>query len=396
MNALSYSITMISNPSFKKLSIAVTANDNRSRPWLEALKRQASVVADVPFDEIDHLTRYAAAALSFRTNRAEWWNTYQMHPLVERRRRRVLSRHLAPFRGQFDSLIMWGSWFHPGNESAGRRTPFFHYIDQSMALTPVLGEPDDGAVDRRAGNEIQRKIYVDSAGVLCMSNWAREQTLLAHPTIDPSKVHVVGWGPCGVDLSEERIDHDAREPIVLHVSNDFHRKGLDYLVETAAIVRQNIPDARFIVIGEDYGGMKTIPTAEGVTFTGRINDRKQLGDYFRRASLFFLPHRFDRSPHVLVEAMSAELPIVTSRQGGPVELTSGTGAGFAIPIGDVRGYAEAITALLENKEQRIAMGRRGREIMLTSYTWDAVARKTLELVSSVVLTQSGEPLPPLS
>jgi glycosyltransferase involved in cell wall biosynthesis len=214
-----------------------------------------------------------------------------------------------------------------------------------------------------------------------MSQWAREQTLLAHPTIPKHKVQVAGWGPCGVDLSSESISWAEREPLILHVSNDFHRKGLDFLAQTAYVVRQSIPKARFVVIGADYGGMKNPPRADGVEFTGRISDRAVLASYFRRASAFFLPHRFDRSPHVLVEAMSAGLPLVASAQGGALELIEGKETGFAVPIGNIDGYADALTTLLTSPQLAADMGARGRSLMLRSYTWKAVATKILDVLT---------------
>jgi glycosyltransferase involved in cell wall biosynthesis len=372
----------LDSPMKSDRSIAVTSNDDRARFLVEALGRQSQVVADVPFDRIDKLTRYAAAALSFRPNRAEWWVTYQMHPLVERRRRRVLQQGLRPFLGRIDGLVMWGSWFHPRLRDIHPGARYINYIDQSLALEPVLGEPKEGYIDRRVAHRLQAETYRDSAAVMCMSQWAREQTLLAHPALPPEKVRVAGWGPCGIDLSATPLPWSEREPLVLHVSNDFHRKGLDYLIETAARVRQSVPGARFVVIGSDYGRMPNPPTGEGVTFTGRISDRAVLADYFRRASVFFLPHRFDRSPHVLVEAMSAGIPLVASAQGGALELIEGTGAGFAVPIGDVAGYAKAILTLLTSPETAADMGQRGRRLMLRSYTWDAVAARLLDAVVS--------------
>jgi glycosyltransferase involved in cell wall biosynthesis len=303
---------------------------------------------------------------------------YHMHALVARRRREVLRQSLAKQRARLDGLIMWGSWFNPRLDGV----PVVHYIDQSLALEPALGEPRPQYLNRRAAHRQQARTYREAAGIVCYSKWGREQTLLAHPTLDPAKVRAVGWGPCAVDLSSEKPNWDAREPLVLHVSNDFHRKGLDFLVETATRVRRIVPNATFVVIGGDYGGMKHVPQAPGVTFTGRIADRAILEDYFRRASVFFLPHRFDRSPHVLVEAMSAGLPLVTSAQGGPEELAGNTGAGFTIPIGDVDGYTNAVTMLLQNREMATRMGEVGRQLMLRSYNWDAVAANILEVLKS--------------
>jgi glycosyltransferase involved in cell wall biosynthesis len=358
--------------------VAVASNDDRSKYLTGALRDHLEVPPEVPFDDISWLTRYLAALLSYRRNRGEWWVTYQMHPLVQRRRRRVLQRNLQSLRGRIDGLVMWGSWFNPRLDQIGESAPFVTYVDQSLSLRPVLGEPaPDGGVDRRRAHRLQARTYASATAVLCMSEWAREQTMLAHPSLPAEKVKAVGWGPCGVDLSGELPDWERREPLVLHVSNDFHRKGLDYLVQTAEIVRQSVPAARFVVIGEDYGGMRGIPSSEGVTMVGKIRDPAVLTGYFRKASVFFLPHRFDRSPHVLVEAMSASLPLVTSAQGGPLELTRGTEAGWALPIGDVAGYARTITALLQNRDTAAHTGEHGRRLMLRAYTWDVVARRIL-------------------
>ena len=362
----------------ERLSLVVTQNDTRSRRLVDALDRVARLEAEVLFDRIDPITRYTAGALSFRRRHAEWWVNYQMHGLVARRRRRVLQRELDRHRGRFDALLMWGSWFHPRLERM--HVPFFNYIDQSLALEPVLGEPRKGPVDRRRAHGRQAEIYRDSSGVLTFSQWAHDQTLLAHPTLPRHKVHVVGWGPGSVDLSSEIIPPAAREPVVLHVSNDFHRKGLDYLIATAERVTRERPGTRFVVIGKDYGGMQ-VPRTSAVTFLGRITDREELAGWFRRACVFFLPHRFDRSPHVLVEAMSAGLPFVTSSQGGPLELVQG-GAGVAVPIGDVEGYATAVMRFLDDPGYLAAVGARGKALMMREYTWEAVARRIVGIVEA--------------
>jgi phosphatidylinositol alpha-1,6-mannosyltransferase len=183
-----------------------------------------------------------------------------------------------------------------------------------------------------------------------------------------------------VDLSSEDIPPVVREPLVVHVSNAFQRKGVDFLLETARIVARVEPAAKFVVIGQDSDGLGVSNTAN-VEFLGPIYDRARLADYFRRASVFFLPHRFDRSPHVLVEAMSAGVPFVASAQGGSVELAAGGGTGFCIPIGDVDGYARAVLALLQDARLREEMGSRGKALMLEKYNWPAIARRIITLMS---------------
>lgn len=363
------------------MRLALTSNEPRSRYLFEELRRQAEVVAEVNFENIDVGTKALAALLSFKPRRRQWYQSYQMHPLVQRRRRRVLRRELAAKPDAADALLMWGSWFDPRDSNGPPSSPFFNYIDQSLAITPVLGEPPAPRFGREKAHRLQAATYAASSGILCMSEWARAQTLLAH-TIDPSKVSVIGWGPCGIDLSAEDIPWSSREKLVIHVSNDYRRKGVDFLLRVAENVEAVDPAVRFVVIGRDASGMVVSDTSN-VQFVGQVSDRGRLTDYFRRACAFFLPYRFDRSPHVLVESMSAGLPFVSSAQGGAVELAA-AGAGFAVPIGDVPAYTTALLSLTGDFERAAKLGQKGRQLVQSHYSWPAVATKAIALMARAI------------
>jgi glycosyltransferase involved in cell wall biosynthesis len=371
-----------------RLRLAITANDARAKFLFESLKRLADVRTEVDFDDIDPLTKYGAALLSYARPRAEWWGNYQMHPLVQARRRRVLQRGLGSVNGELDALIMWGSWFHPTRGRSPNRVPFFHYIDQSRSLAPLPEEEPATILRREHSFALQAETYRDSSGIFCMSEWARAQTLDAH-SVSAEKVSAVGWGPCAIDLSGEDIVRSPTDaPVVLHISNDFYRKGIDYLAATAERLRESHPDARFVVIGRDASHAH-VDAGPNVEFLGPIYDRRVLTEHFRRATVFFLPHRFDRSPHVLVEAMSAGLPLVASAQGGPIELIEGRGTGVCVAPGDIDGYAAALRGMLGDRLGAARTGRRGRELMRTYYNWDSVAQRILSRVGAVVAPRTA-------
>jgi glycosyltransferase involved in cell wall biosynthesis len=361
------------------LRLCLAGNEPRQRPLFDALARHAEVLAELAFDDIDAITRWTAAVLAFSRPRSEWWGNYQMHPLIQRRRRLVLQRGLGRLPDVGDALLTWGSWFHPMAGQPRHLIPFFTYVDQSRSLQPLPGESPTPLTRRQRSHALQAATYNDAAGVFCFSEWARGQTIEAHPRV-AAKVHRVGWGPCAVDLSKEARDPAREERVVLHVSNDFHRKGVDYLLATASRLHPLMPDVRFVVIGRDARGGDYRSTAN-VSFLGPIYDQAVLADWFRRASLFFLPHRFDRSPHVLVEAMSAGLPLVTSAQGGPLELVTGTGAGEAIPPGDVDGYLRALMKFLRDDVTRRSAGACAKALMKAEYTWEGVAARMVSLMS---------------
>src|ERR1700688_2630105 len=130
----------VATETIEVLRIAFAANDGRADPLASELAGLVDLAVRIDFDQIDILTKCAAAALSYRRPRAEWWREYQMHPLVQRRRRVVLERELTRHVAGLDAILFWGSWFHPFGNSGRAQIPFFNYVDQSWSLTPPPGE----------------------------------------------------------------------------------------------------------------------------------------------------------------------------------------------------------------------------------------------------------------
>jgi len=71
------------------------------------------------------------------------------------------------------------------------------------------------------------------------------------------------------------------------------------------------------------------------------------------------------SPVIVTGAGPASLPVVATRVGGIPELVEDGVTGLLVPPRDPEALAEAITALLQDRERAEAMGRAGtgREIL---------------------------------
>src|SRR5207302_270534 len=96
-----------------------------------------------------------------------------------------------------------------------------------------------------------------------------------------------------------------------------------------------------------------------------------------------------RSPHVLVEAMSASLPLVTSSQGGPIEVINQRGTGYAVPVGDIEGYASAIVEVLTDSNRQRAMGAAGLRLMREKYRWSVVADRIQDLIGAAAAARAA-------
>ena len=58
--------------------------------------------------------------------------------------------------------------------------------------------------------------------------------------------------------------------------------------------------------------------------------------------------------------------------------------GKSFPVGKKEELAEAVILLLQDKEMATSMGKRGRELVLKSHTWERVVEKTIEILKRCV------------
>lgn len=360
--------------------IAFGQNDQRARFLSDALKGLGHELVEVDFDHIDLITKALAAALTINHPRSEWWESYQTHPLVQRRRASVFERNYREALLEAQAVITWGSWFCPSLRSVdGKRIKYTYYIDQSRSTTPEEGESRGLLPRPRSGNRLQGMGYQRAERVMCMSNWAVEQSRRAHPFVDPAKFDWAGWGPCAFDGSFDPPASPPRSKKVLLVANDFYRKGVDWFTATAERVRSLIPDAEFVLIGKDQGNL-AVRFADHVQYLGPIYDKAILKQHFAESSVFFLPNRFDRSPHVLIESLSMGVPIVVSDQGGAAELIERAPVGIKVRTGVVDEYADALVRLLSDEKVSREMGNSGKNLVRTTYNWSEVAKRVLSTV----------------
>lgn len=113
-----------------------------------------------------------------------------------------------------------------------------------------------------------------------------------------------------------------------------------------------------------------------VYLMGRTN---HLDEEFAKASLFALPSRYEGFGLVVIEAMSAGLPVVSFDSGGPAEIITHGQDGFVIPDTDTgadRPLADSLLELIEDEEKRAAMGlaathtAQGFDIEALGQRWD--------------------------
>jgi len=168
-----------------------------------------------------------------------------------------------------------------------------------------------------------------------------------------------------------------REFRVTYLGNLMEEKGYWNVLEAASIVAQQEPRVHFIMAGPFYrldgerrsrAFVQTHRLEAIVSFLGIVSGDEKVKLLLGSDLFVFPPIAQEGQPLVLLEAMAAGLPIITTDQGAIRETVVDGENGFIVPAGDAEAIAEKIILLLRNESLRLQMAQASRERFLSHYT----------------------------
>jgi glycosyltransferase involved in cell wall biosynthesis len=173
---------------------------------------------------------------------------------------------------------------------------------------------------------------------------------------------------------------------ILSVGRLYARKGLFTLIESMPAVVKRFRNAKFIVSGKGQSDemKKLIAHAErlkvrdSIIFKGYTPD-KNLPKLYQAADVFAFSTFYEHHPFAVLEALSSQLPVVTTNVGGiPETITQGKD-GFMCQPFDSREFSERILFLLENPSAAAEMALQARKTVVERFDWRLVVQKVLKV-----------------
>lgn len=173
---------------------------------------------------------------------------------------------------------------------------------------------------------------------------------------------------------------------ILSVGRLYARKGLFTLIESIPAVVKRFRNAKFIVSGKGQSDemKKLIAHAErlkvrdSIIFKGYTPD-KNLPKLYQAADVFAFSTFYEHHPFAVLEALSSQLPVVTTNVGGiPETITQGKD-GFMCQPFDPREFSERILFLLENPSAAAEMALQARKTVVERFDWRLVVQKVLKV-----------------
>ncbi len=243
-------------------------------------------------------------------------------------------------------------------------------------------------------NAFSRWKYRQVRAFLCASDAIREMlvsqgipadcTVTVHEGIDlehvaaapPANVHETFWLP-----------HKA--PVIGNVGALVPHKGQRYLIDAAAQVVREVPDARFVILGE--GDLR--PTLQRQIADLGLEKHVLLAGFridvlslLKGFDIFVMPSVTEGLGTSLLDAMACARPIVASRVGGIPEVVAHERTGLLVPPKDADLLAEALTRLLQDRALADRYAKAGYARVTERFTVERMVEETLRVYARLVDT----------
>ena len=211
---------------------------------------------------------------------------------------------------------------------------------------------------------------------------------------DRSRSSVV---PYGVDSDQFKPEpgarHDGREmlriddevPLIFAIGRLVKKKGFEYLIDAAAMLRARHPRIQVAIAGEGdlESSLRARAHAAGlqdtIQFLGVI-PHHEVPTLLAAADVAAVPSVHDEAgnvdglPNTVMEIMASGTPLVATRAGGIGAIATDGATARLVPERDAAALAGAIGDLLDNTPAALAIGHAARELVCRQHSWDRVAR----------------------
>ncbi len=215
---------------------------------------------------------------------------------------------------------------------------------------------------------IWRRVTTRATAVVCPSMVLAEKVTRAN-----SRANVIVIPNA---FNAQRFQPDLpRRPRLLTVTRMIKLKGLEYFLQAL----HALGDTRDVVLvgdGPDAPELKRLAKEFGLhtQFTGWLENRSsQLKELYETSEIFVFPSEAENCPIVLLEAMAAGLPIITTYDRGCEGVVGD--AAVLVPPRDASAIADAITRLSSDEDLRRRLSDAGRRRVIEHFGWDALVRR---------------------
>ncbi len=216
----------------------------------------------------------------------------------------------------------------------------------------------------------------------------RDKTFVLYPGVNTDQFVPEAYGAAERARVRAELDVPADCVLIGAVGNLNRFKGYPYFLRAAARIREQVDQARFLIVGRKldtdtayWEQLEQLTTDLGlwekVVLAGFRDDIPRL---LAALDVFVLPSILESCPVALLEAMAMKVPVVATDVGAVREMVDHGRTGFVVPAGDDAAIAEAVLAVLAKPQDEVQnMVEQARKTVEREFAVDTIAQQQKEV-----------------
>jgi len=256
------------------------------------------------------------------------------------------------------------------------------------------------AIDNKLASALELAV-VKSATRITSCSAALARLIAKQCAIDSSDIRIV---PNGIDVHEfdkvpscslrNDLGIPEENPVILFLGTLSRLKGMDVMVKIVHKVMKRFPNVFFLFVGQEDSGRCYYKQKISRSLSGAQNERLIFtGPLFgadkikaiKSSDLMVVPSIWENFPYVCLEGMACAKPVVGTRSGGVPEMIENGKNGLTFDPNSIADLERCIVRLLENEDERLAMGRIARRTVESRFTDEIMAEMTLKIYEETLV-----------
>jgi glycosyltransferase involved in cell wall biosynthesis len=309
-------------------------------------------------------------------------------------RREGIESHTIPSRGLFDRSVPAAIRALVQQTGAdivhahGYKADVYVYLALRKSQIPIVSTCHtwyDNDTALRLYGAIDRWVLRSFAGVVAVSEEVRQR--LFKSSVRKENVRLI---PNGIDLRPFDIPKTHPDLPALRVGlvgRLSQEKGVDLFLQAAALVLAELPQTRFVVMGEGpqrpelEALIQQLDIEHSASLPGRTD---QMPAFYATLDVLVSASRQEGLPIALLEGMASCLPLVATAVGEVPSLVQDGRTGLLVPPEDVPSLAQAILTLLQDPTLRQRLGEAARALVADEFSADRMTADYLSLYQQVI------------
>lgn len=181
-------------------------------------------------------------------------------------------------------------------------------------------------------------------------------------------------------IFRHKIGINDKVNVILFLGRIHKTKGLDFLIRTFADLVKETDNVVLVMVGPDENYKKYL---EKLSKDLNLSDdliifqdyTDNVSEVYQDAAVLVYPSVYEIFGLVPFEAILCGTPVIVTDNCGCSELIKEANCGYSVEYGNVNDLKLKIKNILNNKEEREYMVRRGKDYILKNLVWDKIAEK---------------------